>query len=131
MLREKAIEMLPKCERTKAQSWAQDSQMNNDIWNCITLQIIFDFYLKFLSGRIQDLLYFVIFLRRHIFAILTASCYLALVKTLKKSKIFYISHLFPTVQIIPILKLRDDGADMYFRNSSIARSSDHGLWNIL
>ena len=44
----------------------------------------------------------------------------------------YISHLFPlrrlrTVQTIPILKSRDGGADMRFRNNSAARNPSQGF----
>ena len=46
------------------------------------------------------------------------------------------SHLFPlrglrTEQTITILKSRDDGVDMRFRNSSDARNPNQGLCNVV
>ena len=112
LLKDKALEIIPKYGRTEAQSWPQGSGKNNKILKHTSINTCLNTS-KCCLQRYQDWFQFVIFLTRHIFAIFVPTCWLAFTRNIK----FHISHLFSlrrfrTVETIPIYKSRDDGADM-------------------
>ena len=129
MLKDKALEIIPKYGRTEAKVGLKVSKKNN-IWNI--LQLILALYFKMLSVALPGLVLICIFFEE---TFLPCLCLLASLLLWETLQISYISHLFSlrqfrTVETIAISKSRDDGADMQYRNNQAARNPDQGLCNI-